>query len=292
MLDQLPPAGWYPDPSTPDGQRYWDGNTWTRDTRRLSDRVDTTVAEGRNERTTIVTSAPPSAWSARQWMNVLVALCLPVAMVVGLASLLSGSSDDASPTTTATTLVGAANDTPNSIDDVEKRPAEETTTTSIPETTTTAEHTSDPARVEAGTHAVGTDIAPGVYRVSIHWARLDDNKNVIDNDLTIRGVSIMTVLPTDSFIELSGTAVPLGLVPTLDPIEEGFDQGTYLVGPDVTPGRYELHAGPGATAFAARLDEHLAAIESVQNDDHVVIDVMATDFALRYTGTLQRVDQG
>lgn len=24
-----PPAGWYPDPSNPAGQRYWDGTAWT-----------------------------------------------------------------------------------------------------------------------------------------------------------------------------------------------------------------------------------------------------------------------
>ena len=24
-----PPAGWYPDPTNPGGQRYWDGNAWT-----------------------------------------------------------------------------------------------------------------------------------------------------------------------------------------------------------------------------------------------------------------------
>ena len=25
----LPPAGWYPDPAGSNGQRYWDGRTWT-----------------------------------------------------------------------------------------------------------------------------------------------------------------------------------------------------------------------------------------------------------------------
>ena len=26
----LPPAGWYPEPSSPTGQRYWDGSQWTQ----------------------------------------------------------------------------------------------------------------------------------------------------------------------------------------------------------------------------------------------------------------------
>jgi hypothetical protein len=25
------PAGWYPDPANPGGQRFWDGNAWTHD---------------------------------------------------------------------------------------------------------------------------------------------------------------------------------------------------------------------------------------------------------------------
>jgi Domain of unknown function (DUF4190)/Protein of unknown function (DUF2510) len=29
MQDSPTPPGWYPDPNTPGGQRYWDGSNWT-----------------------------------------------------------------------------------------------------------------------------------------------------------------------------------------------------------------------------------------------------------------------
>lgn len=29
MSEQAPPAGWYPDPSQPQTQRYWTGSEWT-----------------------------------------------------------------------------------------------------------------------------------------------------------------------------------------------------------------------------------------------------------------------
>jgi hypothetical protein len=33
MTDIDPPAGWYPDPGTPGGERYWDGAAWSEATR-------------------------------------------------------------------------------------------------------------------------------------------------------------------------------------------------------------------------------------------------------------------
>ncbi len=285
LHDQLPPADWYPDPITPDAQRYWDGHNWTRDTRLVPEAMSST---SRDVETTI-TSLPPSAWSRRQWTHVVVAVGIPV-LLFGLlvASLLDTSGDDAQVSTT-TTIAESASETPNTAAVADTPAAAVPTTRSAPPPTT-SEGTVNPKRVEAGIHTVGSDIAPGVYRVSIHWARLDERMDVIDNDLTFGGVSIMTVLPTDSFIELSGTAVPLHDVPVLNPLENDFKQGTYLVGPDIAPGTYNIRAEPGATAYAARLNDGLAVIEAVQNDQLVVTQVMSTDFALRYTGTLERVE--
>jgi len=164
-----------------------------------------------------------------------------------------------------------------------------TTTVSSPAASEAVEEDLPPGQFGAGLHAVGTDIEPGLYRVSIAWARLDEERDVIDNDLALRGVTIMRVFESDAFVELSGDARNLELLPTLDPIASGFTQGTYLVGVDVEPGTYRVTAEPGATAFAARLDDALGVIAEEQRPDAVEIELVDTDFAVRYTGVLEPV---
>ncbi len=288
MAHQLPPAGWYPDPTSSSAQRYWDGQAWTRDTQ---PNPASMFSKAPAEVTAIVKSLPPSEWSRQQWTHVLVALGVPLVLLAGLAVLLLDTSDEAGQASTATTVAEQPSGAPTTSRETDPRLTTSATTTSVlTSSSTTSTEPVDPTRVGAGTHAVGSEIAPGLYRVSIHWARLDENMDVIDNDLTITGVSIMTVLASDSFIELSGTAMPVELVPTLDPIESGFNQGTYLVGPDIEPGTYEVRAETGATAYAARLTEDLTVIEDEQNNQTVSVHVTPDDFALRYTGTLERVD--
>lgn len=288
MAHQLPPAGWYPDPTSSSTQRYWNGQAWTRDTQPDPASVFPNASD---EGPTIVKSLPPSEWSRQQWTHVLVALGVPLVLLAGLVVLLVDTSGDVGQESTATTTAEQPGKTPTTNRETDTPLTTAATTTSLlGSLSTTSTEAVDPTRVGAGTYAVGSEIAPGVYRVSIHWARLDENMDVIDNDLTITGVSIMTVLASDSFIELSGTALPIELVPTLDPIESGFNQGTYLVGPDIEPGTYEVRAESGATAYAARLTEDLTVIEAEQNDRTVSVHVTLGDFALRYTGTLERVD--
>ncbi len=220
-----------------------------------------------------------------------IALGVPLLLLVGLIFMLVRGSAEGESASVATTRSDLTNTAPD-----EDGVAATSLTTIAPTSTTRRSSTTtspppiDPTRVEAGTYAVPSEIAPGTYRVSIHWARLDENRDVIDNDLTITGVSIMTVYPSDSFIELSGTAMPVDLLPTIDPIASGYNQGTYLVGPDIQPGTYDVTAQPGATAYVARLEEDLSVIETDQNDDRVTIEVLPGDFALRYTGTLERLD--
>jgi len=284
MDPQLPPAGWYTDPTSPQAQRYWDGAVWTRDTRLPA----TLGSAARSERAAVGTPLPASQWSITQWTHVLLSIGIPLAVLAGVAVLVfSGPDTNNEPEQTA---LAFADPTSTTVSTTTSAAPDETTTTTRRSASTTSTRLNNPTRLEAGVHAVGTEIAPGIYRVSVHWARLDQNMDVIDNDLTISGVSIMNVLATDSFIELSGAAMPVALLPSLDPIEGGFDQGTYLVGADIAPGTYRVRALSTGTAYAARLRSDLSVIEAEQNDELVIVELTPEDFALRYTGTLEPVE--
>lgn len=288
--------GWYRDPKSRDRLRYWDGETWSSHTHdRTSSGTTPSSTSQAQVRALLESSAIPASWSEHQKAHLLVALGVPFALIIGAVGLvlwLSGYGIAAVATESDSTQTTTPIETTTAPEAVEEVLGEEETvvassTTTSPTTTTVP--LTEPVETGAGTYVVGTEILPGVYRVSISWARLDDEMDVIDNDLTLSGISIMTVYPTDSFVELTGTAMPLDLVPSLDPIETGFTQGTYLVGPDLVPGRYRITSEPGATAFAARLKSDLTVIDSAQSDDSVEVDLLDDDFALRYTGTLELV---
>lgn len=139
--------------------------------------------------------------------------------------------------------------------------------------------------IEAGTYVVGDDIAPGLYRVAGYWARLDGEKEIIDNDVVDDGLTVLDVAPTDSYVEINGTARPIADRPAVDPMAEGFTDGTYLVGVDIAPGRYNL-APSGATAYFERLDATGDVIDDDISERGVIALVEQTDWAFSYSGTL------
>src|SRR5690242_1000098 len=76
-----------------------------------------------------------------------------------------------------------------------------TTTTSTSTTTTTTSTTSTTVApittvptIGSGTYIVPDEIVPGVYRVLGYYARLDANQEIIKNDLTSSGPTLMQVL--------------------------------------------------------------------------------------------------
>ncbi len=138
----------------------------------------------------------------------------------------------------------------------------------------------------SGIYVVDTDIQPGTYRVFGYWARLDEGRNVIEADAVYEhGVGLMNVLPTDSYVEITGGAHPLASSGILDPVADGFTVGTYLVNWDVQPGRYRLSAINGSSYYAL-LDATGGIVRSSASEGDTVVIVAATDWALSFEGVI------
>lgn len=145
--------------------------------------------------------------------------------------------------------------------------------------------------ISSGTYLVGSEIEPGFYRVSRYFSRLDANQDIIDNDLVLdEGWTIVNVESTDKFLEISGVAYPLDAMPVLDPIAEGFTDGTYLVGTDIQPGVYRVTAGEGDLAYAARLACDRDIIDNDLNSGSVILTVRASDCLFEISGQLERLE--
>jgi hypothetical protein len=75
-------------------------------------------------------------------------------------------------------------------------------------------------------------------------------------------------------------------LPRVDPVAEGWTDGTYLVGTHIAPGRYNITSA-GSSADFARLDANLEIIDNNLSEGNVIAVVDPADWALSYTGTIQ-----
>ena len=155
---------------------------------------------------------------------------------------------------------------------------------------TTSEENSS-AEISAGTYVVGSEIEPGFYRSSRYWSRLDGDQEIIDNDLVWGdGWTIVEIQSSDKYIEFSGVAYALSDMPVLDPIAEGFTEGTYLVGTDIAPGTYRVKSEGSSSAYGARLACDGDIIDNDLNSGSVILTVKQSDCLFKFTGTLERID--
>jgi len=153
------------------------------------------------------------------------------------------------------------------------------------EETPSAESTDLPI-IESGTWIVGEEISPGYYRVPGYYARLDKDGEVIDNDGVYQDseLTLAVVKSSDDMVEISGQALLIEYLPSVDPIAQGLRAGTYLVGKDIAPSRYRIE--DPSYAYGARLDKDLDVIDNEGNAGNVVITIKPSDFAFTYSGDI------
>lgn len=228
-------------------------------------------------------------------------IAIGAVVLIGVAG--QGGSEQA-----ATDTTEASQDAPDESDtagDAPVEPAEEeveettttvaaTTTTTQPATTTTTE---PPLPIiESGTYIVGQEIAPGAYRVSGYFARLDSNFDIIDNDGVYDEGSFtyVEVLATDAYLEISGEAISVEAFREAlggngyDPLRAGAISGTYIVGEDIQPGRYRVT--DSSYAYAARLSCDRDIIDNAGNEGSVILEVRAGDCLFEFSGELSKID--
>ena len=148
---------------------------------------------------------------------------------------------------------------------------------------------SSPASTFAdGTHVVGTDIQPGIYRTRVgsdycYWERLSGFGGtfgeIIANDITV-GPAVVTISASDKGFyssdcgtwtnDLSAILVPWSPIP----------EGTFIVGTDIQPGTYQTGAGLSGcywqrlSGFGGTLDEIIA---NDFTDGSAVVTISASD---------------
>jgi hypothetical protein len=137
---------------------------------------------------------------------------------------------------------------------------------------------------------VGTELPTGVYRVVRYWETLDDRNDILANELALdNGLTLAVVTTAATYVQFAGEAVILRDRPSVDPLVEGFTEGTYLVGSDIAAGRYRVSRTNGL-AYAARLDTKLDIIDNDLNQGSVILTVDPSDYAFTFRGSLEKLD--
>lgn len=169
------PAGWYPDPSDPSRQRYFDGNAWTGNYAPVAGQPTPVVGQ-------------PSKPGMSRGMKIGLGVGAATLAVIGLGSI--GNSGKNSSTSSTTITVTKTVDVSSA--------ATQPPTVGGPKTKFDGD----------GTFLVGKDIAPGQYRsgggsggrTDCYWERQSSvgggNRAIIASDLA-EGQQIVEILPND-----------------------------------------------------------------------------------------------
>jgi len=152
--------------------------------------------------------------------------------------------------------------------------------------------------VEVGTHLVGEDIDPGIYKgmagegllASCYWERLSGLSGTLDDIIANDNANGLY------YIEVKDTDVALGTECGLTQLEHAqlpansnpaqIGPGTYLIGRDIQPGRYRGQAGTDFldSCYWGRLSDVSGELNGLLANDNATgqyfVEVAGTDFAL------------
>jgi hypothetical protein len=173
------------------------------------------------------------------------------------------------------------------------------TLTPMPTKTLAPTETPNINLVKPGTHLVGIDIQPGIYKGkagkgmfdSCYWARLKDLTgeligSIIANDNAI-GQFYIEVKETDYALEVACPIERLETIPQVEAYPTHLEPGTYLVGYDIKPGLYKGEAGADilGSCYWERKSNLTGEIGSILANDNSIgqfyIQVGPTDYALK-----------
>lgn len=209
----------------------------------------------------------------------------------------------ATSTTAQTVQATATAPSPTSEPTATPRP----TNTPQPTSTVVPTATQNPNLVRPGTHLVGTDIEPGIYRgeagtgifESCYWARLKDvtgNFDALLANSNSVGQFYVEVLESDYALETACELVPLDSIPELaGAFPATILPGMYIVGRDIGPGTYRGEAGADVleSCYWARLSNVSGGFDGLlannNSNGQYFVQVLESDFALETACELELV---
>jgi hypothetical protein len=180
--------------------------------------------------------------------------------------------------------------------------------TSTPEPTPTPEPSPTPVMglVSAGTHLVGTDIQPGIFKGvagtgffdSCYWERLSDLSGefdaIIAND-NATGQFYVEVRESDHALSTDCDLVELEHA-SLSDTSSGLSAGTYLVGSEIIPGIYQglADVDPLGSCYWERLADVAGEFDSIVANDNAIgqfyVEILPSDFAFSIDCDLVSLD--
>jgi hypothetical protein len=207
---------------------------------------------------------------------------------------------------TAIGSFGTATPEPATPEPVDPTDEPEPEPTAEPEPEPTEEPAPEPTfrTIEDGVWEVGVDIKAGTYRLRdtesfCYWARLKgfggDLDDIIANENDWDAYGVVTIKKTDAGFESDGCyewSSDLSRV-TLDKSHIDWD-GTYIVGTDISPGKWKSTGGDGL-CYWARLNAFTGTLAAINANGlpsgRVIVTIRSTDKGFKTSGCGEWVRQ-